>query len=522
MKTYLLVAALAATALLANWLTSDGEDIPSSDAELVISGPFEMVSQDPSEAGYVFTRMQVLETLVDVSSHGELQAGLATNWQHSDDLTEWHFQIRPNVNFHDGTPMTLENVVNSLRIARQKPGPLNGLPIESIDASPAANELVITLSEPYRPMAAVLANYSTAILAPASYQGDDHHVEQVIATGPYQVAELSLPHRLQTQRFDGYWGAKPAIASADYITGHRSETRALMLQNGQADIVYNLDPASMDMLSHAEGVHVSSVAIPRTIAIKLNTALPLLNSVEGRRALSLAIDRQGIAMGILRVPGSAANQLFGPAMGDWYNPNLAQPQRDLTHANQLLDQLGFNWPAGSQFRLFEGKPLQLDMVTYANRPELITIATAIQAQWADIGVQVNVLVDNSSAIPAGHHSGELQTALMARNFASVPDTLSVMLKDFADANGGDWGPMNWDYPPLFALLQQMKTEQDPGLFHQQAQQAAAMLAEQLPMIPVTFYQQQTGISDRVKGFRFDPYERSFHISDMQLNAEPQP
>jgi len=501
-------------------LTGCSDSYQRSDADLVISGPFEIVSRDPSEAGYFFTRMQVMETLVDVAPDGKLRPGLATEWQHSADLTQWIFTLRRGVQFHNGSDMTPATVLNSLQIAQQKPGPLHRLPITSMGIT--GDTLVITLAEPYRPMAAVLANYSTAILAPGSYRTDDHHVQQVIATGPYRIKELTMPHRLLTERSRNYWGPQPQIASADYITGHRSETRALMLQNGQADIVYNLDPASMDMLRQSPDIHVSSVAIPRTIAIKLNAGLPLLANPSARRALSLALDREGIAKGIMRVPDTQSNQLFGPAMGIWHNDDIAPAVRDVKQANQLLDQLGWTWPEDSAFRIVDGKPVQLDMITYANRPELIPVATAIQAQWADVGVQLNVVVDNSSAIPAGHQSGTLQTALMARNFASIPDTFSLMLNDFGNSDGADWGPMNWDFPPLFKLLQTMKTEQDNEHFKQQAQQVAVMLAQQLPLIPVSYYQQQTGVSRRVKGFHFDPYERSFLISDMHLSDPQEP
>ncbi|WP_221793176.1 ABC transporter substrate-binding protein [Oceanobacter mangrovi] len=494
------------------------EQPPSSNAELVISGPFEIVSQDPAEAGYIFTRMQVLETLVDVDPDGELQPGLASSWQHSADFRDWRFTIRPAVSFHNQTPLTSAAVANSLTIASHNPGPLSQIAISAIEADTTAADAVvhIRLEHPYRPLAAVLANYSTAILAPASYRADDQHVEQVIGTGPYQVDQLTMPHRLLTRRFDNYWGQQPAIASADYITGHRSETRALMLQNGQADIVYNLDPASVAMLQQQQHVRVSSVAIPRTIVIKLNNGHPLLQQLPMRQALSLALDREGIAAGILRVPEAAANQLFGPSLGQWFNPSIAAAERNLQQANQLLDQLGLDWPGASRWRLYQGQPLTLEMITYANRPELISIATAIQAQWADIGVQLNVLVDNSSAVPAGHRNGTLQTALIARNLASVPDIFALLLNDFRTPDGSGWGPMGWSSSALSGLLTQMENTTDPAQLRQLAQQASSLLAQQLPLIPVSWYQQRTGVSKQLQGFRFDPWERSFGIADMSI------
>lgn len=457
--------------------------------------------------------MQIIETLVAVDNQGHLQPGLAVHWQHNDTYTEWLFTLRNNVRFHDGQIMTAQSVRKSLAVALGKPAPFNTRLFKNIEAL-SETELRITLNEPFRPLPSLLSNYTTAILSPATF-GTFNRIKTLIGTGPYQIDHFEPPHNIKARRFEDYWGGSPAIEKAEYITGHRSETRALMVRTGQADIVYNLDPAAVSSLQSNPSVSVFSTPIPRTILIKLNLAMPALRDQKVRQALSLAIDRTGISEGVLRVPGSEANQLFGPTMGTWHVNTLAPATRRLEHAGQLLTEAGW-LPGPDGIRQRDGEPLELAMITYANRPELIVIATAIQEQWAQLGVKLNVNMENASAIPSGHNDGSLQTALMARNFANIPDPLGILLADFTSEQGGDWGPMNWSNPEIFKQLSALAMENDESAYQRTAVNVMTAIQQELPLIPVSFYVQQTAVSDRVKGFSFDPYERSFRISTMQL------
>ncbi|NVK54350.1 MAG: ABC transporter substrate-binding protein [Alteromonadaceae bacterium] len=481
--------------------------------KIIVSGPFEPINLDPASTGYIFSRMQVLETLVDVGNNGELLPGLATSWLSNDDFTQWTFTLRQNVYFHDGQPMTVEAVYKSLAVALGKPTPFAKNILTNLEiVSPS--QIRFTLNQSYRPFPSLMSNYSMAIIAPSSF-GTFNRIKNLVATGPYQIVHFEPPHNITTERFEQYWGEPAHIRYAEYITGHRAETRALMVRTGQADIVYNLDPAAVNMLGNESNVTVHSNAIPRTTLIKLNIGNEILSDRSVREALSLAIDRTGIAEGILRVPGVEANQIFGPMMGDWHLHNLPPPATHTQRANQLLNEAGWQ-KRDDGWRYRDNQRLTLNMITYANRPELIIIATAIQEQWARIGVELNVQMENVSAIPSGHADGSLQTALMARNFANIPNPLGIMLADFTSKAGGEWGPMNWSNPAVFSgvrtLSQQTETEQASV----QIANILKQIHQDLPLIPVTFYIQQTATSARVKNFSFDPFERSFRLSAMRL------
>jgi peptide/nickel transport system substrate-binding protein len=102
----------------AHAFTAAGKDV------LTVVGPWEMTGLDPSRAGYMFARMEVVETLLDVSNRGRLQPRLATSWQVSNDGLTWRFRLRGNRRFHDGSEITPENVLMCLRRAHARPGVL--------------------------------------------------------------------------------------------------------------------------------------------------------------------------------------------------------------------------------------------------------------------------------------------------------------------------------------------------------------------------------------------------------------
>ncbi|NRA53589.1 MAG: ABC transporter substrate-binding protein [Gammaproteobacteria bacterium] len=477
---------------------------------LTISGPWEISSLEPSQQGYILTRMQVLETLVNVSSAGELTPGLALNWQASDDGLSWLFTLRNNVEFHDGTLVNAAAVVASLGHAQQKHGVLNKADIAKITAI-GNNQIRITLSQPYISLAALLTNYSTAILAPASYN-ESGDINVLYGTGAYQISSFSPPHKLTVKQFSGYWAQQAKIPYATYLTGHRAESRLLQAKTGDADIVFTLDPAMLSQLTSNQTVKVHSNLIPRTLFLKLNNSHPLLSDIRTRQALDLALDRHSIATNVLHAQGSETSQILPRSFSQWYLPGITASKLNLTKAQALLSEQGWLKNESGLLRR-DGQPFKLTLMTYADRPELTVVATAIQAQWAKLGIDLKINVTNSSMIPAGHQDGTLELALIARNFGSIADPFPIISTDFSHG-GGDWGTMNWHNAQVDNAINQLSREHDMAKRFTLSQTIAKVIHQQLPVLPITSYTQHTSVNQRVKNFKFDPYERNYFINQM--------
>lgn len=497
-----LLASAAVAALLLPATVGRGH---ATDGVLDVVAPFEIKGADPATSGSIFNKMDVAETLVNADAEGRLTPGLAQSWEVAENGLEWRFRLQPDVLFHDGTPFTAAAAAQALEHARAKPGLLETAPItEIIDEN---GDLVIRLSEPFAPLPAFLSEYRSLIFAPAAYAADGS-VTGVIATGAYRVTRFDPPTRLEAEAFADYWDGAPGVDRVSYQAVGRAETRALLAESGDADYVFNLDPASVARLSNVGGVEVLSVSVPRSLLIKVNGAHPALDDARARRALSLAIDREGLAQAILRYP-AGADQILPPSISDWHSASVEPLAHDPEAAKALLAELG--WTAGSDGVLTrDGERFSLTLTTYPDRPELPLSAAVLQQMFAEIGVEVVIDSINSSEIPVRHGDGTLDIALLARNFALVPDPIGTFLTDYAPT--GDWGAMNWDNAEFAGLIEQLARGEGGQA---ERDRAIEILQTELPVIPVAWYQQTAAVSTGVTGAVIDPYERTIGLRQMQ-------
>lgn len=502
------MSALTRSLALVVVLNSAAMPLAAEERVLTIASPWEVTDLDPAANGYVLQRLGLAETLVDATASGDLAPGLSTDWETSQDGLTWTFDLREGVTFHDGSDLTVKAAVAALNRAAERPGLLEKAPISSIRAG--GDAVVIETSKPFGALPSILAHSTAVVLSPSSYD-DTGEIVASYGTGPFKVGSFSPPLRLDASRNDDYWGAAPDVAAVTYQATGRAETRALMAESGGADLVFTLDPAGMARLQNVEGVTVSTVPIPRVVVLKPNSGHPFLNDPRAREALSLAIDRAGIAAGIVRAPEVVANQIFAPGLGAWHDESLPAAARDVERARALLAELG--WTEGADGVLTrDGERFAVTLRTFPDRPELPLMAAAIQDQLREVGIEMEVSLGNFSEIPAGHQDGSLELALYARNYGITTDPIAGALADYG-AGGGDWGAMNWDRPDVAEALSSIAAgTTDPA---KPIALIVKSLAKDLPVIPITYYRQSVAQSDRIENVVIDPLERSYNIDEIR-------
>ncbi|KAF1042745.1 MAG: Glutathione-binding protein GsiB [Herbaspirillum frisingense] len=514
-------ALLAAAMSLLPWGAAcahgDGSDhahdvVAAAADVLTVVGPWEMTGLDPSRAGYMFARMEVVETLLNVDDGGQLLPGLASTWQVAPDGLQWRFTLRGG-RYHDGAAITPASVIACLRRAHARPGVLRLADIAEIAAQ--GEGILIRLRRPFAPLPYLLTHYSTQILAPGSFDAQGN-VVAIVGSGAFRIVALALPQQFDVERFDAHpdsatAGARP-VRRARYISVARAETRTLLVRSGQADLAFSLDPPSIRALQHSPKAALISAMLPRTTFIKLNAGHPFLADVRVRRAISLCVERQGIARALLRDPDLGATQLFPPSMALWHDAALPPLRTDPEQARRLLEEAGWR-PGSDGIRRRDGRRFELNLTTFVDRPELPLIAAALQEEMRQIGIAVRVVIGNSGDIPAGHRSGALQMGLAARNFGNLPDPVATLLQDFGP-DGGDWGAMGWRNAETPALLARLAAGES-GVAAADRARVAAVLQSELPVIPVVWYRQTCAVSRRIAGADIDPFERSYRISRLQ-------
>ncbi len=478
-------------------------------SSVTIASPWEVASYDPAVAGYAIQKLQIMENLVDADVTGSLRPGLATQWSVSDNGLVWEFALREGVRFHDGSVFDATAAVFALTRAWEQPGVLKKAPISEIAA--LNGKVIITLETPFAALPAFLAHATTIIPATAAFDAEGKP-SALIGTGPFAVSAFTPPQSISLVRNEAYWGETAKLESATYLAAGRAETRALLAESGDADIVFTLDAAGYSHLQHVDTIETSAVPIPRVVALKVNAGHPFFNDPKARQALSLAIPRDGIARAITRFPEAAANQLFPPALSGWYSAEIEPLTTNIEAAKALLADLG--WVAGDDGILTrDGERFAITLRTFPDRPELPLIATALQDQWREIGIDLEVSVANYSEIPAGHQDGSLHVALYARNYGLTPDPIGSVLQDFGQG-GGDWGAMGWENQKVADALRIIASTSDLDQREAGIATVADVLQQELPVIPVVWYQHTVSVDKNLQGVVIDPLQRSYGLSDM--------
>jgi peptide/nickel transport system substrate-binding protein len=478
--------------------------------------PWEFPTLKLSNAGFVYARSGILETLVAVDIQGRIVPALAESWSISDDGLQWRFRIRPGVTFHDGSPCTEVEIKQSFDRLIPESLYLKRAGIAGIDV--AGQELIFRLEKPFGPMLAYLVDYSASIVAPKGF-GAGAEIISLIGTGPYRLTRLEAPRAMTLARHDAYWGQKASAPVVQYDVATNGETRGNIAIAGDADLVFNIPTPSVSRVEAASMMVVERPIIPRVHILVLNCGKPQFADVRTRRALNLALDRQAIASGIMRNPALAPTQLMPPTLANWHFPDIAPHRHDLIAANALLDQAG--WALGPDgVRAKDGVRFAGTLRTFANRPELPTIAAAMQAQFRRVGFDLTISIGEWTAIVDGQRDGTLDLGLRSRNLTTVPDPIATVALDYTSdtLSPGAVGTMNWRNDELRALVQTYFASSDGAKQAGLRRRIIEIIHAEVPMLPVVWFDQIVAINRRATGFINDPFEQRLRLNEISLRG----
>jgi peptide/nickel transport system substrate-binding protein len=478
--------------------------------------PWDIRSLLPGPEGTAITRMGYAETLVAADPDGRIVPSIALRWAPDDNGTRWRFVIRDDAVFHDGTKVTAAAVAASFE--RLIPGSLylHRAGIQAVAADRDA--VVLRLAVPFGPLLAHLTDPSCAVMAPAAFDAQGR-VVRPISAGAYRVASSDAPRGVVLVRHAQAFQPASPFAELRFDAVPNGETRANVAVAGDAGLVFNIPTPAIQRIAAARGMRVDRSTIPRTHILMPNAALPQFATAALRHALSLGIDRAAIASGIMRNPALAATQYVPPPLADWHDPALSPLRHDPAAANRILD--GAGWRRGADgVRVRDGLRYAGLVRTFANRPELPIIATALQQQLRAIGFDLSIRVGESPAIVEGQRDGTLELGLSSRNLAMVPDPISTIATDFTtDASPpGAVGQTNSRHPGVRRDVAAYAASFDDGEKQRLRRAITGALQDELPVIPIVWYDQIVAVSDRFSGFVNDPFEQRLHLDRIRLRA----
>lgn len=353
-------------------------------------------SSDALDIPFLFA---AYDRLTYTDTKGEIQPMLAESWETPDDET-LVLTIRDGVTFHDGTALDADAVKANLDNTRSAASTFESSlsSITSVEVTGDA-EVTITVSGGLGSVLTTLSDRPGIIISPKAIGDDSGALERKSAgAGPYMLVENRPGDRLIYERFEDYWD--PEVQhSAGLELGMIAddEARYRALQSGDVDIVI-LREEAVERIEGFTGVTVLKEAAPRSYFMAINRSHPGLDKVEVRRAINQAINRDGIANGVLQQQCVPSTQLFQeghPA----YNENLDDEalQYDVDAAKESLADAGET-----------GFGFQMDV---PNIPALTVLAEAIQADLKEAGITLDLNVVEVPALVERWDQGESDSYL---------------------------------------------------------------------------------------------------------------
>ncbi len=278
----------------------------------------------------------IFDNLVTRDNDGKIAPQIATSWNQISD-TQLELTIREGVTFHDGSPLTPEDVVYSVkRITNPDFGsPQLGQFNQITDAKIVdGSKVMLTTAGPYPALMAQLVKLSIVPKKIVEKLGKDAFNAAPVGSGPYAFNKWSRGVSVTLNRNDAYWGAAGPFENAIFRAVPDAATRVADLLAGTADLVVSIDSDAGIQLKGNAKVKLLSAPTERVGYVGLNLDKPPFNDPDLRKAASLAIDRLGITEGLLQAGEVPMAQMASPAHFG-YSPDIPAFEYDPAKAKEL-------------------------------------------------------------------------------------------------------------------------------------------------------------------------------------------
>lgn len=491
-----------------------GELVWGVEGSLLSSGHMDPQTSQLDISGMV--QRAVLDSLVFQNADGSFSPWLAESWEVSDDATEYTFQLREGVTFHDGTPFDAEAVkANFDRIVDPETASAQAAAqlgadfyegTEVVDAQTA----VVRFSQPYAPFLQAastvqLGFYSPKVLAEHGDELKAGGPGITVGTGPYELTEYTPDQEIVYTRNDDYaWAPEgqdgPLIDTLRVQILPEASVRAGVIASGEADLISQLPPNLTSEVGDASVQSVEEPGLP--YSLYLNEKYGVFADENVREAFSRAIDVDAAVEEIFFGAYPRAWSILGPTTPGYDASIEATWEFDPDLANQLLDEAGWAERDAEGFRTKDGQRLSARWIAWTPVPDdRAALGNAIQSDLKDVGFEVIREVLEPGAY--NEQYGPKTFDLTDWGFSGVDaDLLRAHL-----ATDGFQNASQVSDPTLDALLTEGVSTTDDDARADVYRQVQQWNAEHVAIVPLYVPSTITAVGDRVHDLGYDLYGR---------------
>ncbi len=469
---------------------------PKTTDKMVIARAQDSINLDPvmtSDNVDIWVMNLLMEGLVKSSDDGKtIEPCLAEKWDISSDHLTYTFHLRKGVKFSDGTPVTGEDWVYSLKRVRDTKEGAWGSMLENVTdvQAPDDTTVIIKVKQPTAALLSDLSLFACGVM-PKKYveqAGTKGLSTKPVGTGPYMLKEWDKGQKMIFVANPNYWQAgKPVTKEIDFNLVADDNTRIMQLESGQIDIATDIPFNRIKELESVSGVNMKKVSSTEADFIALNNKNDKLKNPLVRQALAYATNRQDIINAVFFGNATVANTFISPS-APHFKSDIPSADYNVDKAKQLLQQAGES-------------SLSLTIKINSGSTQDLQLATMLKEQWKKAGVTLDIVQMDNSARSADKNAFkyDVTPALLT---SDISDT-SELVELICIASMTQSMHLGWNGDKQQAaekLAKQAGAEMDESKRKDLYGQALTLVNQDMPMIPLYYVPFPVAMRSNVQGF----------------------
>lgn len=453
-------------------------------------------------------QLHVYEPLAWQDERLHPQPRLATSWRVVDPLT-WEFTLREGVTFQDGSPLTAEDVIFSIRRAQEIDGARTyRVYVRDIVGLEAVGPRVVRIrtSAPAPTLPAMLTSFGivSARAARDATTADWNGGRAAVGTGPYRWIRFTPGQDVQLERHPGYWGGAEPWQRVSFRFVPNDSARVAALLAGDLDVIDTVPPGLYARVRDSERTHLLTATSGFTLYMQLDQKRdrsPFVTGADGqvldrnplrdrrvRQAITHALNRTAIAERAMEGAAEPAGQFMPPGFIG-HVPSIAPPAFDPALSRRLLTEAGY--PNGF------GITVHCTSDRFAGDGR---VCQSVGQMLTAIGLRAQV-----DAMPAAvffRRAGTATTdpdfSMLMSIFAALPGTaaenMASLLRTFDPPTGlGSSNRGRYSNAELDRLLARADSTMDDAERERLVAQAVSMAMDDVALVPIFFWKGSWGL-----------------------------
>ena len=468
------IVAVILIAVIAGAVLMGGSSTHRADDELVVAayshGGEPEAGFDPIAGWNYYAEPLIQSTLLKMNTNGTYSNDLATDYEISSDFKKYTVNIRDDVNFTDGTPLTAEDVAFTFNAARDSGASLD---LTALKEAKAVDDYTVEF-DLNKSDSTFLDKLAYIGIVPSDSYDNETYGENPVGSGPYKFVQWDKGQQVILEKNPDYYGKMPEVEKITILFA-QNEAAFNLAKNGEADIVAvpleygkeSVDGYTMYLMDTIDVRGISLPSVPDTGEVSEGDNYTIGNNVTSdiavRKALNYGINRTALAEGALNGLGVPSYDGIAHQL-PWANPEAAIEDGDVAYANKTLEEAGWVDSDGDGIREKNGTKASFEVYYSASAPERQALALGLAEQAKEFGIEVEPIgaewdeiypneysqgvlwgygsTDPSDMYGEYYSSSDFNPARI--NNSAVDAHMDAAFAESREASYKDWAAVSWD------------------------------------------------------------------------------